>query len=69
MTAYTSFDFQIYRFYFDFEKSFGGKIQTDDQVSLGVRFGLGEKVSAPKQEEKKETEPALKPKELDESAK
>lgn len=54
--------------YFDFEKSFGGNIQTDYQVSLGVRFGFGEKVSAPKQEEKKSSEPILKPKELDENA-
>ena len=53
--------------YVDFEKSFGGKIQTDYQVSLGVRFGFGEKVSAPKQE-KKANETSLKPKELEESA-
>ena len=53
--------------YVDFEKSFGGSIQTDYQVSLGVRFGFGEKVSAPKQE-KKANETSLKPKELEESA-
>lgn len=34
--------------YVDFERSFGGRIQTNYQVSLGVRFGFGEKVSVPK---------------------
>lgn len=53
--------------YFDFEKSFGGNIQTDYQVSLGVRFGLGEKASAPKQD-KKANEVSLKPKELDDTS-
>ena len=55
------------RIYFDFEKSFGSTVQTDYQVSLGVRFGIGEKASAPKQE-KKANETSLKPKELEESA-
>lgn len=50
--------------YFDFEKSFGGNIQTDYQVSLGVRFGLGEKISKVKQE-KKSSETILKPQELE----
>lgn len=41
------------KIYFDFEKSFGGKIQTDYQVSLGVRFGLGKKATIIKQKEEK----------------
>ena len=53
--------------YVDFEKSFGGSIQTNYQISLGVRFGFGEKVSALKLEEKKSSKAILKPKELDEN--
>lgn len=50
--------------YADFEKSFGGNIQTNYQISLGVRFGFGEKISAPKLEERKTAGDVLKPKEL-----
>lgn len=50
--------------YADFEKSFGGSIQTNYQISLGVRFGFGEKTSAPKLEERKTAGDVLKPKEL-----
>ena len=32
------------RLYFDFEKSFAGKITTDYQVNLGFRYGFGEKL-------------------------
>ncbi|MCE3047830.1 autotransporter outer membrane beta-barrel domain-containing protein, partial [Helicobacter kayseriensis] len=32
------------RLYLDFEKSFGGKIRTDYQVNVGVRYSFGEKV-------------------------
>lgn len=35
------------RVYFDFERSFGGKITTDYQVNLGVRYGFGEKKQIP----------------------
>ena len=56
------------KIYVDFEKSFGGSIQTNYQISLGVRFGFGEKVSALKLEEKKSSKAILKPKELDENA-
>ncbi|ANV98473.1 hypothetical protein BBW65_06530 [Helicobacter enhydrae] len=31
------------RIYFDFERSFGGKVVTDYQINLGVRYGFGEK--------------------------
>ena len=30
------------RLYFDFEKSFAGKINTDYQVNVGVRYSFGE---------------------------
>ena len=32
------------RLYFDFEKSFAGKITTDYQVNVGFRYGFGEKL-------------------------
>lgn len=50
------------KFYVDFEKSFGDMMQTDYQVSVGIRFGFGEKASN-KKEDKIKT--ALKPKELE----
>ena len=33
------------RLYLDFEKSFGGKINTNYQVNVGVRYSFGEKIS------------------------
>lgn len=33
------------RLYLDFEKSFGGKINTNYQINVGVRYSFGEKIS------------------------
>ncbi|WP_305863009.1 autotransporter outer membrane beta-barrel domain-containing protein, partial [Helicobacter cholecystus] len=33
------------RIYFDFEKSFGGKINTEYQINAGVRYSFGEKIN------------------------
>ena len=41
------------KFYVDFEKSFGNMMQTDYQVSVGVRFGFGEKTSNKKEDKNK----------------
>lgn len=43
MNIGTNFEIQDKtRIYFDFEKSFGGKIITDYQINLGVRYSFGE---------------------------
>lgn len=42
------------RFYVDFEKSFGGKINTNYQINVGVRYNFGEKVPATQTVEKKQ---------------
>ncbi|MCE3047825.1 autotransporter outer membrane beta-barrel domain-containing protein, partial [Helicobacter kayseriensis] len=36
------------KLYFDFERSFGGKITTDYQINLGVRYSFGEGTYTPK---------------------
>lgn len=49
------------KFYVDFEKSFGNMMQTDYQVSVGVRYSFG---STSTKKDKKASESVLKPKEL-----
>lgn len=49
------------KFYVDFEKSFGNMMQTDYQVSVGVRYSFG---STSAKKDKKASESVLKPKEL-----
>lgn len=48
------------RLYFDFEKSFAGKINTDYQVNLGFRYGFGEKLVKVVEEVKTEDKAPLK---------
>ncbi|RDU72167.1 autotransporter outer membrane beta-barrel domain-containing protein [Helicobacter brantae] len=45
------------RIYFDFEKSFAGKINTDYQVNVGVRYSFGENTSYTPMGVKKEVAP------------
>ena len=42
------------RLYVDFEKSFGGKINTNYQINVGVRYNFGEKVSSAQVKDKKQ---------------
>ena len=48
------------RLYFDFEKSFAGKITTDYQVNLGFRYGFGEKLVKVVEEVKTQEKAPLK---------
>lgn len=53
--------------YVDFEKSFGGSMRTDYQLSLGVRYSFGSKTANAEASKDEASTPALKPKSLDEN--
>lgn len=53
--------------YVDFEKSFGGSMRTDYQLSLGVRYSFGSKTANAEASKDETSTPALKPKSLDEN--
>ena len=53
------------RFYFDIEKSFGGKINTEYQINVGVRYSFGENHHYIPQTKPQRESPPLKIEQID----